>query len=119
MYRPQCPSDGVEIRNGHRQLLLDVWFVVTAELGRKREKSRKLPVGMLSQFRHFGRKHEAGTYSSRAEGVCSEPHLSLMTLMCGPTPSLQRPPPLALMDVGISLAALLNKDSPGAQPAPV
>lgn len=49
---------------------------------------------------------------------CSEPHFSLATLTCAPTPSLQSSPPLALVDIGIGLAALLKKDSPGAQPAP-
>lgn len=65
----ECPSDGAAIGNRHRQLPMDLRLLITAELGRKREKSRNLPFGTSFWFRHFGRKHEAGTHSSRAVGV--------------------------------------------------
>lgn len=83
-------------QNRHRQLLRHAWCVIDAELGRKREKSKHIPVGMLSQFRTFGRQREVGAHSS-----------GLLVVLFRAWPFVNNfdmwfCPPLAMMDISCS-----------------
>lgn len=87
----------------HRQLLLEskLQFVITAELGREREKSRLFPVGKSSQIRAFGQKCEASKVLYRASPFINDS-------------DMQSYPSLLWHERTLALMSLLNMDSSGA-----